>query len=149
MAKFKASWAGLEQLVDKLDDVSKEETLKGIAEKALQSAFPIAQDKIEEAFSPHEKGNKNTADYIVEKANVYWNDDSANMGTGFIFDNSVDPTSADAKGGIIAQYIAFGTHLIKNPDGDLKDAIASKAKRNRAIKEIEKVMRQELIKKLK
>ena len=58
-----------------------------------------------------------------------------------MFDNSINPNSPDAVGGIIAQYLAYGTtkngKQVISPDDQLKAAIVGRAIRSKVKKQVE------------
>lgn len=143
-----------------LDEKTKDENIHEIIEKGLSKGFELQQSQIKSNWT-HEntgKDRKNniqkekTINFLLHSDKPLWNDDYASLGVGFLFDNSIDPRSRYAQGGIIAQYLAYGTKNDRGsynilPDQKLKAAIVGKAIKDKTnkiiedtiIKEIEKI----------
>lgn len=149
MAFITVDMSDFDAFIKLLDEKTKDENIHKIAEKGLSEGFKFQQDKVKNSWS-HENSGKprkskivkdKTIDYLLHDDTPLWKKDFASLGTGFLFDNSIDPNSPQAVGGIIAQYLAYGTNkdgqIAIMPDSKLKAAIAGKAIRDQAIKKIE------------
>ena len=143
-----------ESFIDLLEEKTRDENIQKIAEKGLSAGFEVQQEAIKNSWthetpsdSEHRKSKivkPKTMEYLLYDDTPLWNGkkDMASLGTGFLFDNDIDPMSPNATGGIIAQYLAYGTKTkygvqkVK-PDDKLKRAIVGKAIKDKTQKTIE------------
>lgn len=148
MSFIRIDISNLDSLLSLLDESAKDENMQRIAEKGLSEGFKLHQGQIRSDWT-HEKTDdkerkrtkKKTIEYLLYDDTPLWRSTFATLGTGFMFDNTIDPNSPQAVGGIIAQYLAYGTKKngkqVISPDDRLKAAIAGKAIKDKVNKRVE------------
>lgn len=152
MSFISVDLSDFDAFISLLDEKTKDENIHKIVETGLKEGFKVQQNQIKNSWNHSTPSDpkisktkikkKKTEDFILYDDTPLWSGDYASLGTGFLFDNSIDPRSRYAEGGIIAQYLAYGTKTDRGswhvtPDTRLKAAIASKAIKDKANKAIE------------
>jgi hypothetical protein len=152
--------------IDLLDENTKDENIEDAVNKALSAGFELQQKEIDNNWT-HTTNNENrksskkhTIEYLLHDDTPIWKDnEKASLGTGFLFNNEIPPLSPLAEGGIIAQYLAYGTKEVNKatgakyrrikPDDRLKRAIAGKAIKDKVNKLVEDICVEEIEKLIK
>ena len=125
MAKksYSLEFNGLTSLMKQFEELAKEENMRKVREAALQTAFEKMQNGI-----VWNHGGDETITYKIKSDKPLHESGKSTIGIGFIFEKG----SKD-KGGVITQYLMFGTPHIK-ADKALYKSLHSKAVRDAANK---------------
>ena len=146
--KYQMSFDGLKDVINKYEQLQKEETMRKIRDEGLKAGFHCIQESLKANY--HHKGRKVGTD-DKPKLNTYYiihNDTplsrgkgKSTIGVGFVFDNSIPPLSPNARGGVIGQYLMYGTTVFGTPrvaaDKQLYMALLGSSIRKKANQAIE------------
>lgn len=142
--KFSLDFKGMDEMIKRIEMLADHDTVKRIAEKAMQASFDYVTQRLEDAI---ENSNFNfdrtgeTEKSLIREPDVVWVGDEAKMSVGFDISGSITGHT-----GFASIFLMYGTPTF-DPDEGLYNAVyGSDVKRQ--VKKIQQTIFEEEIEKI-